>query len=65
LPGGPGSYDFGKKFGEDVKTFEFGQRRESPVAENPGPGDYEPKMELLKDRVPTVKIQPFKAALPL
>jgi hypothetical protein len=23
-PGGPGSYDTGKNFGSDVKTFEFG-----------------------------------------
>lgn len=38
----PGQYDFGKKFGEDTKSFRIGEKREGRVAEGVGPGAYDP-----------------------
>jgi hypothetical protein len=55
---GPGRYDAGKNFGEDVKSFEFGQKREPKVVETPGPGHYQPKEEMTKDKVTGVLIAP-------
>ena len=38
--GGPGTYDDGRNFGDDVKVQEFGIRREEKIPLGPGPGHY-------------------------
>jgi len=40
---GPGTYDDGRKFGDDAEAHEFGQRRESKIHDGPGPWTYRPE----------------------
>ena len=55
---GPGAYDTGKKFGDDVKPFTIGMKRpkKSPTEDNPGAGNYNPERaeNLTKPKVPAV-----------
>ena len=39
---GPGAYSDGKKFGEGIKTFKIGQKREEKIGGGVGPGQYNP-----------------------
>jgi len=34
---GPGTYDDGRRFGDDAETHKFGQRREHKIPDGPGP----------------------------
>jgi len=38
---GPGAYDDGKKFGDGVKTFTIGEKKERPIERTAGPGQYD------------------------
>ena len=54
---GPGAYDAGKKFGNDIKPMTIGRKRPQPPKEsdkNPGAGNYDPDrgMGLTKPKVP-------------
>lgn len=49
---GPGAYNIQKEIGEDAPKFTFkGRTPIEPKNENPGPGTYEPKDNLSKERV--------------
>ena len=39
--GGPGTYDEHRRFDDNARVQEFGQRRDYPTDSNPGPGSYE------------------------
>jgi hypothetical protein len=60
--GGPGTYDAGAKFGENVKSFEIGQKREQKLQVSAGPGQYSPENadRVTKDRVSSFSIPPVQ-----
>ena len=41
VEGGPGTYEEHRKFGDNAKVHEFGQRREERSPDGPGPGHYD------------------------
>jgi hypothetical protein len=43
-----------------VETYEFGQKREAPITDSPGPGHYRENIEMTKDRVKNVLFAPEK-----
>ena len=40
----PGQYDHGGKFGDNVKSFRIGERREERITQTIGPGSYDPDL---------------------
>jgi len=55
---GPGAYDVTKEIGKDKPKFSFGRKLSNTRASNiPGPGEYEPRETLSKERVKTPVIK--------
>ena len=52
---GPGAYDSGSNFGDNAKTFKIPEKREMPIADSAGPGQYnaEQAEEKLRHKSPT------------
>jgi hypothetical protein len=56
---GPGTYDDGRKFGDDSESHQFGVRREILIPAGPGPADYFPERSI-KLTNPTAPIVNFR-----
>jgi hypothetical protein len=56
---GPGTYDDGRKFGDDSEWHIMGVRRETPIPLGPGPADYYPDSSI-KLTNPTAPVHNFK-----
>jgi len=53
---GPGAYDAGKSFGDDVKTFKIGEKsKERPADPSRGPGEYNLNDSPTRHRNPTIQ----------
>ena len=63
---GPGEYASNGKFGNDAKTFKFGEKRPEKSNDNVGPGHYSPeRAELVtKPIAPSAKINPNSPSRP-
>lgn len=53
VTGGPGAYNAGKNFGEDVPNMTIGHKREQVIAKGPGPGEYNPEVSDAKIKYKT------------
>jgi hypothetical protein len=56
---GPGTYDDGRKFGDDAEWHRIGVRREIPIPAGPGPADYfpDPSIKLTNPTAPVVNFK--------